>query len=197
MKAIIGGGGFAKELIAYIRDDGFSEDLPIFVDDQYAKKDLLPLSSFDPNFYEAIIAIGDCASRRDISRRMPLNTRYFSFVHSSAKLYGDKISIGIGSIICPGCILTENISIGKNSILNLKVTIGHDCIIGDYFTASPQSSISGNCSVGDCVYVGTNAAIREKIKISSHSIIGMNSCVVKDIDNPGTYVGCPAKVIIK
>lgn len=197
MKALIGGGGFSREVRAYMRDDGYHDDIHIFVDDAYAKKDLFPLSSFDPLNYEVLIAIGDSAQRASMAQRMPANTRYFSFIHSSAKLYGKNIKIGDGSIICPNCILTDNIQTGQHCIFNLSVTIGHDCVLGSFITASPQSAISGNCKIGDTVYLGTNAAIREKISISSDVVIGMNSCVVKNIDKPGIYVGCPAKMIVK
>jgi serine acetyltransferase len=45
------------------------------------------------------------------------------------------------------------------------------------------------------VYIGTNASIKEKISIHSLSTIGLNAGVVKHIEQPGTYVGTPAKKI--
>jgi serine acetyltransferase len=41
--------------------------------------------------------------------------------------------------------------------------------------------------------MGTNSAIKEKLLIHSLSTIGMNSCVVKHIEESGIYVGVPAK----
>jgi serine acetyltransferase len=43
--------------------------------------------------------------------------------------------------------------------------------------------------------MGTNSAIKEKLSIHSSSTIGMNSCVVKPIEESGVYVGIPAKKI--
>jgi UDP-3-O-[3-hydroxymyristoyl] glucosamine N-acyltransferase len=43
--------------------------------------------------------------------------------------------------------------------------------------------------------MGNNSSIREKLSIHSLSTIGMNSAVVKHIEEPGIYVGCPAKMI--
>jgi serine acetyltransferase len=43
--------------------------------------------------------------------------------------------------------------------------------------------------------MGTNSSIREKLSIHSLSTIGMNSAVIKNIEDSGTYVGCPAKNI--
>ena len=43
--------------------------------------------------------------------------------------------------------------------------------------------------------MGSNSSIREKLSVHSLTTIGMNSAVVKDIEYPGTYVGCPSKMI--
>lgn len=43
------------------------------------------------------------------------------------------------------------------------------------------------------VYVGTNSSIKEKISIHSLVTIGLNSGVVKDINEAGVYVGVPVK----
>jgi UDP-3-O-[3-hydroxymyristoyl] glucosamine N-acyltransferase len=119
--------------------------------------------------------------------------KYFSFIHSSAKiLYEKSVNIGIGSIICFGSVLTCDISIGKHSQLNLNTTVGHDTIIGDYFTSAPGVNISGNVNIGNRVYMGTNSSIRNRTYVCDDVIIGMGSCVIKDITEPGTYIGTPA-----
>jgi UDP-3-O-[3-hydroxymyristoyl] glucosamine N-acyltransferase len=59
----------------------------------------------------------------------------------------------------------------------------------------PGSIISGNCKIGDSVYLGSNSSVREKTKITDDIIVGLNSGVVKNITESGTYVGVPAKRI--
>jgi UDP-3-O-[3-hydroxymyristoyl] glucosamine N-acyltransferase len=103
--------------------------------------------------------------------------------------------IGEGSIICPNTILTTNIKIGNHTHLNLGSTIGHDTITGDFFTTAPGVKISGNCIIGDRVYFGTNSSVRERITICDDVTIGLNGGVVKNINEPGTYVGVPVKKI--
>ena len=88
-----------------------------------------------------------------------------------------------------------NIKIGSHAHLNLHTTIGHDCEIGDYFTTAPGVKVSGNCKIQECVYIGTNASIKEKISINSFVTIGLNAGVVKNITEPGIYVGTPSKRI--
>jgi acetyltransferase-like isoleucine patch superfamily enzyme len=59
----------------------------------------------------------------------------------------------------------------------------------------PGSIVSGNVTIGDCVYLGTNSSIREKINICDNVVIGLNSGVVKHLNESGTYVGNSNKKI--
>jgi len=188
IKALIGAGGHAREVMMQM-----GCKLPCFVDDQYVGDDTLPLSKFDPDKFIVMVTVGDSKDRYDIISRLPQSTKYFTFIHPTA-LIGDGITIGEGSFIGAYSILTTNIKIGKHAILNRANHIGHDTIIGDYFSAMPGAIISGNVKIYDCVYMGTNSSIKEKLSIHSLSIIGMNSCVVKNINKSGVYVGTPAKI---
>ena len=191
-KALIGAGGFAREIMVHM-----DQHLPCFIDDEYydGRENTFKLSEFDPNKYEVLVAIGDPRDRFDMVQKLPKNTKYFTFIHPSSIILGNDVNIGEGSIICAGCILTTNVKLGKHTHLNLQTTIGHDCIIGDYFTTAPGVKISGNCKIYDGVYIGTNASVKQKITIHSLSTIGMNAGVVKDINESGTYVGIPVKKI--
>jgi len=196
-KAIIGAGGFAREIYW---------SLPVierlnavfFIDDIYwndSNNLVLPLSKFNPSEYEVVVAIGDPKDRFDMVQKLPKETKYFTHINSSVLILDPNIEIGEGSIICAGCILTTNITIGNHAHLNLQTTIGHDCKIGNYFTTAPGAKISGNCEIHDYVYIGTNASIKQKLTIGDNTIIGMNSGVVKNIVEPGVYVGTPSKKI--
>jgi sugar O-acyltransferase (sialic acid O-acetyltransferase NeuD family) len=103
------------------------------------------------------------------------------------------VEVGAGSIICAGCVLTCQISLGKHCHLNLNTTVGHDCTFGDFCTVAPGVNISGNCTFGNRVDVGTQAAFRQHVRVCDDAVIGMGAVVVKDIVEAGTYVGVPAK----
>ena len=186
-KVLIGNGGHAKEVMAQM-----GVKLIRFVDDKYVDDETLPLSQFDPTKYVAMVAIANSRDRYDIVQRLPKETQFFTFIHPTALLMGD-VEIGEGSFIGAYSILTTNIKIGKHAILNRGNHIGHDCEIGDYFSAMPGAIVSGNVRIYDLVYMGNNSSIREKLSIHSLSTIGMNSAVVKHIEEPGIYVGVPSK----
>jgi len=188
-KVLIGNGGHAREVMAQM-----GIKLTRFVDDEFVDEDSLPISQFDPTKHAAMVAIANSKDRYDMVQKLPKETQFFTFIHPTALIMGD-VEIGEGSFIGAYSILTTNIKIGKHAILNRGNQIGHDCRIGNYFSAMPGSIVSGNVTIYGLVYMGTNSSIREKLSIHSLSTIGMNSAVIKNIEDSGTYVGCPAKNI--
>lgn len=176
MIQIIGKGGFAREVALYFKFKSlFFENKEI----DNAKNNI-----------PTVIAIGDGNVRAKIANEYP-DLEYGVFM-DNRNLYGNAL-IGKGTIICPGTILTTDIKIGNHVILNLNCTVGHDTVIGDYTTASPGVNISGNVNIGKRCYLGTNSVIREGITICDDVVIGAGGVVVKDITEPGTYVGNPVK----
>jgi sugar O-acyltransferase (sialic acid O-acetyltransferase NeuD family) len=190
--ALFGYGGHAREVAAQM-----NLDVTFFVDDKYANEVSKPISTFDPEVYEMMVAVADSKDREKIVKKLPKNTSYFTFVHPTALLMSKDIEIGIGSFIGAYSILTTNITIGNHAILNRGNQIGHDSKIGDFFSAMPGAIVSGNVRISDCVYMGNNSSIKEKILVNSNVIIGSNAAVVKNIITSGVYVGVPAKFLKK
>jgi len=193
--AIIGAGGFGREVYYHILNDkGFSYKVKFYADKKYANGvDIFDMDTIDFHNEYVLVAVGDPKARNEIVDRLPVHVRFFTFIHSSVIILDKTIKIGSGSIICAGVILTTNIKLGKHTHLNLQTTIGHDCVIGDYFTTAPGANISGNCNIGNRVYFGTNSCVKEKINIVDDCVIGLNAGIVKHLTEAGTYVGTPAK----
>ena len=140
------------------------------------------------------VALENPIERKKMVEKLPEDTEYFTYIHPTAVIDLKTVEIGKGTIICPYCVLTTNIKIGNHCHFNLLSTVGHDSFISDFVTTAPGSKISGNCGIGKYVYFGTNSSVKEKIKICDNVIIGAGACVVKDINNSGTYVGVPSKL---
>ncbi len=205
---IIGAGGFGQEVLCLIMDIYANTHLKaeeftcFMVDDEYYESPVIrgiPVirkSQFDPMQFHVVVAIGNPVAREKMVNSLPLSTTYASLIHPTAQI-GQWVKVKEGAIITAGAILTCNISIGKHAHINLHTTIGHDCEIGDFFTTAPSVNISGNCLFGDRVYFGTNSAIREKTKVCGDVVVGMGAMIVKNIDEPGIYVGNPAKKLVR
>jgi sugar O-acyltransferase (sialic acid O-acetyltransferase NeuD family) len=205
---IVGAGGFGKETLCCLIDSLGNTDFNtadiarFFVGDDYFETDsvlgipVMPLSQFDPQKYDAVIAVGDPLSRKRLVESLPKDTTFATIIHPTAVI-SKWVTIGEGSIVTAGSILTCDIKIGKHAHINLLTTIGHDCVIGDYFTTAPSVNISGHCTLGDGVYLGTNVSIKQSVKICSNVTIGMGGVVLKNIDEAGVYIGFPLKKLEK
>jgi len=188
--ALFGNGGHAREVAAQL-----NKEVTFFVDDEFSNESAKPISDFKPENYLMMVAVANSKEREKIVKRLPSNTKYFTFVHPTVLSMDNNIEIGEGSFIGAYSILTTNIKVGKHSILNRGNQIGHDTLIGDYFSAMPGAIVSGNVILGENVYMGTNSSIKEKIQVCSNVTIGSNATVIKNIIIGGTYVGVPSKKI--
>ena len=205
--AIVGTGGFAREVLTLINDInehkpqykvvGFVDadesltihGLPVIGDDNEVNQSREPIS--------LVIAVGEPKMKAKI--REKYNNPLISFptlVHPSV-LIGDKksVKIGDGSIICAGCILTTDIQIKEFVTLNLMCTVGHDTIIGSYSSFMPSVNISGEVIIKDSVYVGTGGKIINQLEIGEKTIVGAGAVVSKSLPANCTAVGVPAKPI--
>jgi sugar O-acyltransferase (sialic acid O-acetyltransferase NeuD family) len=205
--AIVGSGGFAREVLTLIND--INKQSPIyefigFVDYDKSKKiHSYPIIGSDDDVnmitepLSLVIAVGEPELKKKIRNKYTSpHIDFPTLIHPSV-LIGDKNSvyIGEGCVICAGCIITTDIEINNFVTLNLMCTVGHDTIIGNYSSFMPSVNISGEVKINEGVYVGTGAKIINQIEIGGQTIVGAGAVVARTLPSRCTAVGIPAKVI--
>lgn len=205
--AIFGAGGFGREVkwlideinaaenkweFAGYFDDDFSDSIHIPVNQRLGNTS--DLNSWDEEL-DLIFAIGNPLIKKKLFHNIK-NSRlsYPVLVHPNVRI-GNNVTIGKGSIICAGCIITVNINIGDHVILNLACTVGHDSEIGSFSSFMPSVNISGEVKIGESVYTGTGAKIINQLSIGDEAIIGAGAVVSRSLPPKCTAVGIPAKPI--
>jgi sugar O-acyltransferase (sialic acid O-acetyltransferase NeuD family) len=103
-------------------------------------------------------------------------------------------SVGPGSVVCAGAVITVNVRVGSHVIINNNSTLGHDVTVGDFVTVSPGVNVSGNVTIEDGVYVGTNAAIRERVHIGAGAVVAGGAFVREDVPSQVLVAGVPATI---
>jgi sugar O-acyltransferase (sialic acid O-acetyltransferase NeuD family) len=201
---VVCAGGLAREVIWLARETGEWDPIGFLVDAEYLRdKELCGvayLGGIDdwPRFADAffVVSIGSPRHRKGIVQRMAGlgEPNFATLVHPSVRK-SSYVSIGHGSMITAGCILTTQIQIGRHSLVNLGCTIGHDVVIGDFCTLSPKVAVSGDITIGDGVEIGTGATLIEKLSIGTGSFIGVGSVLTKPLPENVLAVGNPARRI--
>jgi sugar O-acyltransferase (sialic acid O-acetyltransferase NeuD family) len=148
--------------------------------------------------FNGFIAIGNPNLRQKVWVRFNrTSVSWPTLIHSSVIF--DKrqnaLFFGSGTILFPSCTLTSQINIGIHVHINVGCSISHDVIIGDFCTLSPGVRLAGKVKLSERVFLGMGAVVTENVHICSNTIIGAGAVVVRDIFEPGIYVGIPAKKI--
>ena len=212
--AIYGGGGFAREvawLVESCRDaDGLLTPV-CFIDDDPNRQGQtlngLPTFSLEDAWRQmsdalVVCAVGSPHTRQRLAEKARgIGFRFATLVHPRAER-SKWIEFGDGTVVCAGCILTTNITIGSHVQINLDCTIGHDAVLGDYSTLAPGVHISGWVHLGRHVYLGTGAVVlngtdEAPIVLGDGAVIGAGACVTKSIGAGLTVVGVPAKPLAR
>jgi UDP-3-O-[3-hydroxymyristoyl] glucosamine N-acyltransferase len=68
-------------------------------------------------------------------------------------------------------------------------------VIEDYAHISPNAALGGTVRVGALTHIGIGATVKNNTDICGGCVIGAGAVVVKNIKEPGTYVGIPVRKI--
>jgi len=204
---IVGYGGLAKEIAQYISDinrDAKVWDLLGFCAEQGA------LIGREIGEYKIVMCDDDLSYNSD-SLAVILGVGFPNVIAKTALRFAGNSSLSFpniihphsyrsshirmerGNIVCPGTIMSVDVEIGSNNVFNWNCTIGHDAKIGSFNVFNPSCNISGSTKIGSRILIGTGAQILQGLSICDDVIIGAGAVVTKDITEPGTYVGMPAR----
>ena len=146
--------------------------------------------------FNGFIAVGEPNLRQKIQRKFSGPSTLWPILMHASLVFDDRpgrVTLGQGAIVFPNCTMTSQIQIGCHVHINVGCSISHDVRIGDYCTLSPGVHLAGKVSLAERVFLGIGAVVSEKVHICAEVVIGAGAVVVRDIAEPGTYVGVPAK----
>ena len=205
---ILGSGGFAKEVAFLVKEINRHHPTYHFlgyVDNTGETNPSMLLAGNDEwllNYSKELdvaIGIGNPIMIKELIAKFSSNKnlRFPNLIHPNAIGDWDNIKLGNGNIICAGNIFTTDIEIGSFNIFNLSCTLGHDAKIHSYNVFNPTVNLSGGINIGCCNLIGTGAQVLQYVSIESDIMIGAGAVTTKNLIEPGTYVGMPAKKIDK
>ena len=106
------------------------------------------------------------------------------------KLFNHCI-IGLGADFAPGLVLMHPTGVVINSKVRggQRIVIESSVVIGDEKGRSPQ--------LGSDIFIGAGAKIIGGVQVGDHIKIGANAVVVHDTGSYATWVGVPARALVR
>jgi sugar O-acyltransferase (sialic acid O-acetyltransferase NeuD family) len=204
---IYGASGFGREVMPLLRQQVQAEPGTdcVFVDDASPcpivnGSDCLSFEAFlshpaDQRY--VVLAIADAHTRAALAEKCTGSGIGFTSIRAQNSIVLDEAVIGEGLVLCPFAMITSNVTIGCHFHANIYSYVGHDCMIGDFVTLAPGAKVNGNVTIGEHAYIGTGAMIRQGITIGAGATVGMGAVVTRDVPPGATFVGNPAKPLIR
>lgn len=205
---IYGAGGFAREVAQLARDlaergapitlKGFLSDdvsthgtiiagLPVLGGGEYLKA--------HSGRFDVAIGVGTPAVKRRLAPLILAHAKGCPVLMHPTVVSSPSVTLGPGTIVCAGSILTVDIIVGSFVTINLACTVGHDSRLLNYVTLAPSVNVSGNVTVAEGTDVGTGSRIIQGKRLGHWSMIGAGAVVTTDTPDNCTAVGVPARPI--
>ena len=193
---IIGAGGHGKVIADAALKNGYTNICYI---DDHATGDVMgfpiigtsaDIERLNDGITDFIIGIGNNAVRKTIAEEY--NVNWVSIVHPSAQI-AFNAEIGKGSVVMANAVVNACATVGEHCIINTGAIVEHDNVIENYAHISPNVALGGTVRIGSLTHVGIGATVKNNTEICSECTIGAGAVVVKNIKEPGTYVGVPIR----
>ena len=199
---IIGASGHGKVIADIALRCGYDE--VVFLDDNPAVKNVgeyvvLGASSLVGELategYDFVVGIGNASIRLRIQNELVgAGCKVVSMVHPSAEVAYDT-TIGTGTVVMAGSVIGTGAVIGDGCVINTSAVVGCDDVIGDFAHVSVGAKLGDGVEVGSRVWVGIGARVLTGVKICGSTTIGAGALVDRDLEEAGTYVGVPVRLL--
>lgn len=201
--AIAGAGGHARPVaqllqnlgyrVTGVYDDGFQPGINESILGIPLLGSLTDLKN-DRRDRSVVLAVGDNAMRQELFERWRKYVLPENLVHIGAVIE-PSAAMGNSNVIMARVYLSAMAVVGDNCIINSGAVIEHESRIGHHCHISVGVLICGRVKIGNGCFVGAGSVIKDNVSVCSGVVIGAGGVVVKDILEPGTYVGNPVKRI--
>jgi len=156
------------------------------------------LASLDPREpVTAIVAVGSSGVRARIVQKLDaagLVVTYPSLIDPSAVVPTElRERAPAGLVVFPLAFVSERVVFGVHCHVNVASSISHEARLDDFVTVAPRTTVCGRAVIGAASFLGASSTIIDDVHVAAGTVIGAGAVVVRTIDEPGTYVGVPAR----
>ena len=203
---LVGSGGLGRETAETARATGVFRPVGYLDDDEALRGTLvggLPVLGGIHLIQEhpsalVVLCIGKGVGRMRLAERLRSmgleDERYAKVIHPSVDV-PQSCSVGAGSILLAGTVLTADVSVGRHVVCMPQVTLTHDNTVDDAATLCASATLGGWVHIGSRAYLGMACSVRERVRIGPDATVGMGAVVLNDVPAGQTWVGVPASAM--
>jgi sugar O-acyltransferase (sialic acid O-acetyltransferase NeuD family) len=188
--ALIGGGGFACEVLEIARLCGYT------VSDYYAPQEgsidlayrgyLDELVQHRANYDGVAVAFGavnqaDLRRRHEVVEFLDQNGLAVPAVVSPHAVVSAGVELGRGVFVAHAVVISVHASIGDYCLLNTGAIIGHHTQVGKNTMVSPKVFIGGNCQIAGDVVLGAGANVLQGCAVGQGAMVGVGVDVFQNV----------------
>lgn len=177
--------------IGFVSDDAASRPASILGIPVLGTLDVLSQTPHDA----IVVAIGDNHTRRTVTDRLAASGEKLTTVRHPFSSIASDVTIGAGSMISAGVVITPAATIGRGVLLNTNCSVDHQSSVGDFAHISIHAAIGANCAIGEETLIAPGATVTSGRRVGVRTVIGAGAVVLRDIGDDVVAYGVPAKVV--
>ncbi|NMR28219.1 NeuD/PglB/VioB family sugar acetyltransferase [Crystallibacter degradans] len=201
---LVAASGLARETLVAIRAAGEYDVAGILDDDQSLHGSVIDgarvLAGIDGAGWldnvRPLVCVGLGRGREKVVSRLDRQgipqSQYATIVDPSVRV-PDNCSVGYGSILLAGVVLTTCVNLGRHVVAMPQTTFTHDDVVDDYATFAAGVSLGGGVEIARGAYLGMNSSVRQKVRVGEGSTLGMGSVLLQDLPPGEIWAGVPAR----
>lgn len=90
-------------------------------------------------------------------------------------ILAEGVQLMAGSIIQPGS------SVGRDTIINTRASVDHDCTIGDECHLAPGTIVNGGVTIHERSFIGAGSCVLQNVTIGERVVVGAGSVIHKSL----------------
>lgn len=117
-----------------------------------------------------------------------------TYIHPTAVIHASA-KIGPGTIICQFATALWNTTVDRDCFMAPYTMVAHGSFIGQGSFLQPGAIIAGSTKIGKYCTFGLRSNVIDQLTICDNVVVGATGLITKDITQPGTYLGSPARKV--